>query len=119
MTEKRLFLSLFVVFFASVALLFWLNDRGLDPDQGKSWWSLAFKEPEMTQSLRFIVINHTDDSSFRYRIDADGTVLSEGEFTLERSATQHEAPRVEVTPGKRYTITVIHGSDTKTIYHSL
>lgn len=54
--------------FLSAAFLFMKNDRELDPDYRKNWWTLSFAAPADTADGRFIIVNHTGSSSFTYEL---------------------------------------------------
>lgn len=119
MSEKRLLLSLFVLFALSVVFLTAQNIRGIDPD-GKNWWSLAFAEPTNESSLAFTVTNHTADLSFRYTVTRGTETLETGEFSVPAGASVRQSPNVEALPGAgRMTITVTHDGREETIYRSL
>ena len=120
MTEKRLLISLFVLFALSAAYLFSVNERGLDPDAGKDWWSLAFAAPETADNLAFVVSNHTATDQFSYSISADGKTLAEGELSATPGMDfTHIPPTVTLPVSGRVTITVTHDGHAKSIYRSL
>lgn len=120
MTEKRLFFALLALFALSAAYLFSVNERGLDPDAGKDWWSVSFAEPGKESSLVFIVSNHTDTESFRYTVSAENQMLDTGEFSVERGNDMTRVPAVTSLPESgRITITVTHEGKEEIIYRSL
>lgn len=120
MTEKRLAISLFILFALSAAYLFAVNERGLDPDQEKNWWSLSFAEPANESSLVFIISNHTATDRFHYAISNDGNVLIEGELSIEPGNDFTQVPSAVIRPtAGRVTITVTHEGREETIYRSL
>lgn len=120
MTEKRLIFGLFVLFALSAAYLFAVNERGLDPNQGKNWWSVSFAEPKNQSSLVFVVSNHTATADFRYTVSADGRTLAEGTFEVVPGNDMTQVPSVEFMPvSGRITITVSHDGRDETIYRSL
>lgn len=120
MTGKSLTASLFILFALSAAYLFSVNERGLDPDTGKNWWSLSFAEPTKESSLVFIVSNHTATDEFRYTVSADGQTLAEGTFVVEPGNDMTRVPAVNFMPQSgRITITVTHDGKEETIYRSL
>lgn len=61
--------------FLSAAFLFMKNDRELDPDYRKNWWTLAFVAPADVSDSRFIIVNHTTSSSFTYELRNDGVLV--------------------------------------------
>jgi hypothetical protein len=120
MIEKRLILSLFFLFAISVAYLFSVNERGLDPNQGKDWWSLAFSRPEDVRSLAFTITNHTHETAFRYSVTREGgAVLTEGTLTIEPGTAIEHTPVESETGTGRITITVTHDGREETIYRQL
>ncbi len=120
MTEKRLWLSLFFLFSLTTGYLFLMNERGLDPNREKNWWSLSFAEPREETSLVFVVSNHTASNIFRYTISSDGRMLTEGELSVAPGTDFTHAPTVDFPPqSDRITITVSHEGRDETIYRSL
>lgn len=120
MTGKTLAISLFVLFALSAAYLFSVNKRGLDPDTGKSWWSVSFAEPQKAESLVFIISNHTATDQFRYTVSTDDKILAEGEIRVEPGNDMTYVPTVNFMPqAGRITITVTHEDKEETIYRSL
>ncbi|MFZ1627010.1 MAG: hypothetical protein WAT81_04370 [Candidatus Moraniibacteriota bacterium] len=120
MTEKLLAASLFVLFALSAAYLFSVNERGLDPDQGKNWWSIAFAAPGTETDLAFTVSNHTATNRFVYTISAEGKIIAEGELSVEPGTNMTHVPTINFMPQSgRITITVTHDAKEETIYRSL
>ncbi|QQR79046.1 MAG: hypothetical protein IPJ68_02115 [Candidatus Moraniibacteriota bacterium] len=120
MTEKRLIFGLIVLFALSAAYLFSVNERGLDPNTGKNWWSLSFAEPKNAASLDFVVSNHTTTADFRYTISADDQTLATGVFVVEPGNDMTHVPSIPFMPvSGRITITVSHDGRDETIYRSL
>jgi hypothetical protein len=120
MTEKRLLVSLFVLFVASAAVLFAMNERGLDPHRGKAWWSLAFVAPAKTDDFSFVITNHTTTDRFRFSLSVENEILSEGELTVEPGTDfAHTPPLLFQPTSGRVTITVSHEGRDETIYRSL
>ncbi|MGB3072715.1 MAG: hypothetical protein WBB68_00415 [Candidatus Moraniibacteriota bacterium] len=120
MTEKRLVVSLFFLFALSAAYLFSVNERGLDPDQDKDWWSVSFAEPKNAASLVFVVSNHTATSDFRYAVSVDSQTLAEGTLSVTPKTDLTHVPTISSMPQSgRITITVSHEGKEETIYRSL
>lgn len=120
MTGKTLAISLFILFALSAAYLFSVNERGLDPDTGKNWWSVSFVEPQKADSLVFVISNHTATNQFRYTVTADDKTLAEGEIRVEPGNDMTYVPTVNSSPKSgRVTITVTHEEKEETIYRSL
>lgn len=120
MTDKRLLASLFFLFALSAAYLFSVNERGLDPDQNKNWWSLAFSQPEDEQSLAFVIANHTPESRFQYVVRSETETLATGELSIDPGQRLEYQPSLaDPLPTGRITITVSHAGQNETIYRSL
>ena len=120
MTGKSLAISLFVLFALSAAYLFSVNERGLDPNQGKNWWSVSFAEPTKDTSFAFVISNHTATNQFRYTVSAREQILVEGEVTVESGDHVTHVPSVNFMPTSgRIMITVTHEDRAETIYRSL
>lgn len=119
MTEKRLLISLFFLFALSAVYLFSVNERGLDPNQGKDWWSLAFAEPEKSDSLVFSISNHTADPVFHYTIIRENAVLAEGELSISPGQSATHDPSLPGSESGRITITVSHAGRQEVIYRNL
>lgn len=119
MTEKRLLASLFFLFAVSAAFLFYVNERGLDPDQGKDWWSLSFTAPREDRSFVFTIANHTQNTTFQYTIDHNGDLLTEGILSVGAGQSIDYDPRLSKVTTGRITITVSHDGRDEHIYRSL
>jgi hypothetical protein len=120
MTGKSLAVSLLVLFALSAAYLFSVNERGLNPDTGKTWWSISFAEPTKDTSLPFVVSNHTATDQFRYTVSANEQTLAEGEITVKPGGDVTYVPSVNfMSQSGRITITVTHEAQEETIYRSL
>lgn len=116
MSQKHLILISLALFAAGAAFLFWQNERELDPDRGKDWWTLSFAIPSSPGSLAFTVENHSDQTDFRYEIIVDRQTLSEETFELKRGATTTIAPELGAHPDARTSVTVTAGMEKKEIY---
>ncbi len=75
-----------LIFFA-VAFLFMKNDRELDPNYQKNWWTLAFASLPAPSNLSFIITNHTNTESFTYTIKNDSTLLETQEIRVPRGTS--------------------------------
>lgn len=120
MTEKRLLFSLFILFALSAAYLFSVNERGLDPDHDKSWWSLAFASPQTRGDLSFVIANHTATDRFQYSISVEGQTSVTSELVVDPGNSMTHTPSLETWPQTgRITITVTHEGQDESIYLSL
>src|SRR3990167_5730764 len=116
MAQRSLILIFIVLFVASAFFLFWKNERELDPDQGKSWWTLAFAIPEESKSLSFIVENHSDQMAFEYEIMADKLLLARNSFVVQRGEKVVIAPPLTAQTSERTKVTITLGTEKKEIY---
>ncbi|NTW14884.1 MAG: hypothetical protein HGA38_00770 [Candidatus Moranbacteria bacterium] len=72
-------------FVVASGILFFLVDRGLDPDLNKDWWTLSFETRDQS-SLSFRITNHSSASRFEYVVsDPIGTVDS-GSVTTDKGS---------------------------------
>jgi hypothetical protein len=116
MPQKSLIIAFLVLFTASASFLFWRNEHELDPDQGKSWWTLSFATPEQTDSLSFSVENHSDSTRFDYKIVADKKVLTAESFIVEKGKPIRITPEFSAQPDTRTSVIVTDGTGKKEIY---
>lgn len=75
-----------LIFFA-VAFLFMKNDRELDPNYQKNWWTLAFTALPAPADLSFVITNHTQTESFTYTIKSGTTTLETQEIRVPRGTS--------------------------------
>ncbi len=86
--------------FVACAYLFLKNDRELDPDYQKNWWTLSFATPNAPDDLRFTITNHTPNTAFTYRVTSGTVALETQDITIPQGTqkiitpgpTQIEAP---------------------------
>lgn len=116
MSQKYLIATIFLLFAAGAVFLFWQNARELDPDQGKNWWTLAFASPENSESLSFIVENHSTETTFLYEITVDKTLAAKESFVVKRGEKMTITPSLAAKEGGRTKITVTLGKEKKEIY---
>ncbi|MFZ2300156.1 MAG: hypothetical protein WAW00_03415 [Candidatus Moraniibacteriota bacterium] len=114
--QKYLILVFLALFVAGSAFLFWQNERELDPDRGKSWWTLSFANPQTQDDLLFTVENHSDQVSFRYEITVGKEMLAQDVFSVQRGETLTITPPLAADPDVRTTIIVTAGTEKKEIY---
>jgi hypothetical protein len=116
MSQKYLIAAIFLLFAAGTVFLFWQNARELDPDQGKSWWTLAFAFPENSQSLAFEVENHSAETTFQYEITTGKMLIARENFVVDRGEQTTVTPAFAAKTGEQTKITVILGAEKKEIY---
>ncbi|MEI8096707.1 MAG: hypothetical protein WCG73_01220 [Candidatus Moraniibacteriota bacterium] len=116
MEQKKLILISILLFISSAFFLFWQNDRELDPDLGKNWWTLSFSLPNQPESLGFIVENHSDQTKFSYEIAVGKEIILKEMFTAKHGeSTTITPPSIKKQSG-RVKITVMAGTEKKEIY---
>ncbi len=120
LSEKHFILVFILLFTFCAAFLFWQNERELDPDRDKSWWTLSFADPKNPTSLAFTVENHTQESEFTYYIThhalEDIETSYQEAFTVAPGETKTIIPTITTTDNEKTIITVGTGTETKQIY---
>lgn len=116
MTQKSLIIIFIILFAASTCFLFWRNESELDPNQGKSWWTLSFATPGQPVSLTFTIDNHSDTNRFEYEIVADKQSLMKEALIVTKGNSITITPDISTTPDIRTTIIVTTGTEKKEIY---
>lgn len=119
-SEKNIVLLFCILFTMSASFLFWQNKRELDPNQGKSWWTLSFAEPQDENSLAFTITNHTNQSEFSYEVyntmTPDKTILSRDTVIVPPGETKTITPQFVRNPDFRTSITVTTDTEKQEIY---
>lgn len=116
MSHKNLIAFSCLLFACSALFLFWQNERELDPDRNKSWWTLSFAVPQTSTDLSFTIMNHSDQTEFRYEVTASKEVLATETFSVKRGTELTITPPLTAEPDKRTTITVSTEKGKKEIY---
>ncbi|MBI2439629.1 MAG: hypothetical protein HYV45_03475 [Candidatus Moranbacteria bacterium] len=109
---------IFIVFLLvfSTMFLFWQNERELDPNYEKNWWTLAFAEPQNITDLSFVVENYTDNADFSYEVVRDKQVLEKKSFTLKRGERKNISLSIRNDVSSRTSVMVRNGKEKKEIY---
>lgn len=107
---------MFLFFTATTVFLFWQNERELDPDQGKNWWTFSFTAPEREESLSFTLENHSDKTDFQYEIAVGKEIISKDTFIAKRGEKTIVTPPSIAKQKERVKITVTTGNEKKEIY---
>lgn len=116
MNQRTIILIASILFAVSAAFLFWQNERELDPNLGKSWWTLAFADPHAA-SPDFTVKNYGEARSFSYQMFLDGSIAAEERFEMEIGDTRTVRPTLPEGSGtESVRILVTDGAGTKEIY---
>lgn len=76
-----------LIFFAT-AFLFMKNDRELDPNYQKNWWTLAFSRLPASSDLSFIITNHTKTDRFTYTLKNDTSTLETKEVSIPQGTSR-------------------------------
>lgn len=116
MSQKTLITIFFILFIASTMFLFWKNERELDPNYNKSWWTLSFASPQEQTNLSFTIENHSDQNNFRYQIIANKEIIAEETLEIKRGETKTVFPSLTATPDIRTSVIVTTGKEQKEIY---
>lgn len=116
MTQKSLLIIFVTLFALSACFLFWRNERELDPNQGKSWWTISFTTLDQTENLAFTVDNHSDATHFDYEIITNKKSLLNESFIVAKGNSITITPDISATPDARTTIIVTTGTEKKEIY---
>lgn len=116
MQQKTLIVVSLVFFAFGAVFLFWQNERELDPDRGKNWWTLSFAAPQESANLSFIVENHSDQTDFRYEITAHKEILLQDTFSVNRGETLTITPPLSAKTDERTGVSVSGSKDKQEIY---
>lgn len=115
--QKKIITVFFALFVLSAVFLFWQNERELDPNRGKSWWTLSFADPNSEQSLDCVIENYGANRSFTYEVREGSALLRSETFTMEPGATKTLLLPSDLHTGdERLRITVSSGEEKKEIY---
>lgn len=117
MQQKKIIVFVIVLFLSSSLWLFRASEKAIDPDAGRNWWAIYFVEPK-TNSLSFIIENHSDKSDFTWIILENNQKIEEGSEEIERGA------KLEITSdfsldSKKIIIQVNLEGEKKEIYKNL
>lgn len=116
MAQRKLLIIVSVLFVASALFLFWQNDRELNPDRGKIWWTLSFTQPEQEESLSFTLENHSNQTDFSYEISVGKELIQKESFIAKSGEKTVVLPPSIKKQSERVKITVITGTEKKEIY---
>ena len=113
--NKKIIFSFLALFLLSAVYLSYAEQRQIDPNSGKNWWTLSFANPK-SNDLSFTIENHSDKSSFHWQVMDEKDVMSEGDVSVIRGAQKDIAVPTESISDKKITIRVSAGSEKKDIY---
>lgn len=116
MSQKKILSISLAFFFLSTLFLFGQNQRGLDPDEEKNWWVLAFVSLDQDEKIDFFVENHSDKKDFSYEVSVGKEIILKDTFTAKfKEKTIVRIPSIKQQP-ERVRIMVTDGTETKEIY---
>lgn len=115
-SEKHLVIIFSALFLMSASFLFWQNERELDPNQGKDWWTLSFADPKDPNNLDFTVENHSNTTEFTYQILSEKQVLLTGNISTKPGTDITIRREVTAPSSARVSIIVSDGIEKKEIY---
>jgi hypothetical protein len=87
MQQKKIIIFVAILFLASSAWLFRVNNKLLDLNDGKNWFAIYFINPK-SADLDFAVDNHSDNAVFRYEVFNGNVKISEGEIVVNKGASK-------------------------------
>lgn len=112
--NKKIIISLVVLFLISAVYLSWAEKKQADLDLGKNWWALSFSDPKSSDSS-FAIENHSDKNNFHWEIISGGDKIQEGDADIAKGAIWTSDVQGDNLAGK-IIIRVFSGSDRKEIY---
>ena len=80
-----------LIFFAT-AYLFMKNDRELDPDYQKNWWTLSFAILPVPENPAFIIANHTKTEDFTYTVTIGSETVETTNVSVPKGASRTIQP---------------------------
>lgn len=84
--------------FFTMAFLFMKNDRELDPDYQKNWWTLHFSALPLPDDLSFVITNHTPSERFTYTLKDGTTTLETQEVSVPKGSSRVIVPASPLKP---------------------
>ena len=115
MQSKKIIILLVSLFVITSAYLFFVDSRDNSLDFQKNWWIVYFNDPK-GNALDFVIENHSDRNSFRWKILDGKNVLSEDDASIDKGSQKSIAVPTENFSDKKITIQVSDGIEKKEIY---
>jgi hypothetical protein len=117
--QRKIIISLIVLFILSSAYLFWTAKNFNNPDYQKKWWAVYFENPK-SGDFNFVIENHSDKNSFHYIVLNGSDKIEERDIVMNKGEVKN-IPVQNFTmqnnePGGKITIQVISGYEKKEIY---
>lgn len=118
--ENSITILLFASMAVSIFYLSFLEKKQHDPDDGKNWWALYFKNPK-DYSMDFTIENHSRNENFTLEIFVERNRIRNEELYLKKGAKKD----IQVThsemegTGKKILIKVSGDGQMKEIYKIL
>ncbi|HOF42437.1 MAG TPA: hypothetical protein PLF30_04190 [Candidatus Moranbacteria bacterium] len=117
MNSKIIIISTAVMLFASFVFLAAVEKKKMDINN-HDVWMLYFVDPK-SDSLDFVIENHSEIRTFHWEILSNKKKLTEGDIASEKGETKKIPVSSENTEGKKITITVTGEESKKEIYKNL
>ncbi len=119
MKNKLIILTTILFFILSASSLAWIEKKQSDENEGKNWWALYFAEPK-SDSLNFVIENHSNENNFHWEISHGGNKIKEGNTTIEKGSALQLNSHLNIAPeNKKIIIQVTSGDKKKEIYKNL
>lgn len=119
MKNKLIILTTIFFFILSASSLAWIEKKQSDENENKNWWALYFAEPK-SDSLNFVIENHSNENNFHWEISYGGDKIKEGNSSVKKGSALQLNSRLNIEPkNKKITIQVISGDKKKEIYKNL
>jgi hypothetical protein len=107
MSHRFIIIAFTLLLLTSFSFLAWTEEKAKDPDRGKNWWALSFRDPK-DKSLAFDIENHTADKTyFAYIVTRGDKVLYRDSLIISRGTTERVSlDGAQSLAKKRTTVTV-------------
>ena len=120
--QKKIIISIVILFILSSAYLFWTAKNFNDPDYQKNWWAIYFENPK-SNDLNFVIENHSDKNNFRYVLISGNDKIEEQDILVNKGETKKlsfgDSLKLSFGENKKITVQVILGDEKKEIYKNL
>ena len=117
LSEKNTLVLLTFIFVLSAFSLASITRDALDPDNAKNWWIVSFVDPR-GDTLDFTIANHSDTTRYSYTTTAPDHSRSDEAISVDipTGETRTLSPIQKKTTTGKYSITIQHGNETRTLY---
>lgn len=118
-TDKQKIIIAFIIFLfiVSTTHLFQINDRGLDLNSNKNWWSVYFENPK-GPNIDFVVENYSNNFNFHCDVFNEKDKIYEESFVLKKGAIHkiNLDKKIINNQNKKLIIRISDGKNTQEIY---